>query len=64
MPTSQVYIKKYLVENFQTSLLGIKLIEVIRMRLKHAKIPKVSLKVADRSPSFSPLGSLDALNRT
>jgi hypothetical protein len=56
MPTSQVYIKKYLVENFQTSLLGIKLIEVMRMRLKHTKESNSSMKVADQSPSFSPLG--------
>jgi len=64
MPTSQVYIKKYLVENFQTSLLGIKLIKVMRMRLKHTKEPNFSLKVADLSPSFSHLGSPDALYRT
>lgn len=35
MPTSQVYIKKYLVDNFESSLLGIKLIEFMRIRLKH-----------------------------
>lgn len=49
---------------FQTSLLGIKLIEVMRMRLKHTRMAKVALKVVDQYPSFSPLGSLDALNRT
>jgi len=64
MTTSELLIEKYLVENFQTSLLGIKLIEVMRMRLKHIKEPNFSPKVADLSPSFSPLGSLDALNRT
>ena len=29
-------LEKYLVDNFESTLLGIKLIEVIRMRLKHA----------------------------
>jgi len=36
----------------------------MRMRLKHTMIAQAALKVADQSPSFSPLGSLDALNRT
>lgn len=36
----------------------------MRMRLKHTMIAKAAPKVADRSPSFSPLGLLDALNRT
>jgi len=36
----------------------------MRMRLKHIMIAEAALKVADQSPSFFPLGSPDALNRT
>ena len=57
-------LKKYLAGNFKSKPLGIKLIEVMRIRLKPTKDPIFSLKVADLSPSFSSLGSLGALNRT
>ena len=47
-------LEKYLVGNFESTLLGIKWIQVMRMPLKHTKLPTFSPKVADLSPSFSP----------